>query len=76
MQQINGPEVRRAYGIAQFSDMFSISRDSTKRAIKRGELRTITLGGRRLIPASEVERVAREGFGTPRTEIDVMGAEQ
>jgi excisionase family DNA binding protein len=74
MQQINGNDFKKAYGIAQFADMFSISRDSTKRAIKRGELRTITLGGRRLIPASEVERIAREGFGTPRTVI-VAGVE-
>ena len=46
--------------------MFSISRDSAKRLWKTGALSTITVGGRRLIPLSEIERIEREGIGTPR----------
>jgi excisionase family DNA binding protein len=41
--------------------MFGISRDSVKRLITKGTLRSIMVGGRRLIPASEVERVERDG---------------
>jgi hypothetical protein len=57
---------KRAFGFGEFATMFSISIDTTKRLWKSGELATITIGGRRLIPMSEVERVEREGIGTPR----------
>lgn len=53
---------KRAVGINEFSHLFSISRDTTKRAIRRGDLRSIRLAGRVLIPCSEVERVAHEGL--------------
>ena len=57
---------KEAFGFSEFADMFSISRDSAKRLWRCGDLATITIGGRRLIPSSEVERIAREGIGTPR----------
>ena len=57
---------RRAYGIAEFAQMFSISKDSAKRAVTRGDLRTILVGGRRLVTVSEVERVEKEGLGKGR----------
>ena len=57
---------KRAFGFSEFATMFSISRDSAKRLWKSGDLATITIGGRRLIPLSEVERVEREGVGRPR----------
>lgn len=62
MQTIN----RRAYGFGEFASMFGISRDSAKRLFKSGALATITVGARRLVPASEIERIEREGVGTPR----------
>ena len=58
---------RRAFGFAEVAEMFGISVDSVKRLWRSGELATITIGGRRLIPANEIERVAREGVGKPRT---------
>lgn len=57
---------RHAFGFSEFAEMFGISRDSAKRAWKRGDLATITVGGRRLIPLAEVERIEREGLGIPR----------
>lgn len=57
---------KRAVGLSEFAQMFSISRDSAKRLWKSGELSTITVGGRRLIAMSEVERIERQGIGTPR----------
>jgi hypothetical protein len=57
---------RRAFGFSEFAEMFGISRDSAKRAWKKGDLATITIGGRRLIPLAEIERIEREGLGIPR----------
>ena len=57
---------KRAFGFSEFAQMFSISLDSVKRLWKTGQLVTITVGGRRLIPLSEVERIERHGIGTPR----------
>lgn len=53
---------RRAVSISEFARMFSISKDSVKRHARGGALRTIRLGGRRLVPASEISRVEREGL--------------
>jgi predicted site-specific integrase-resolvase len=57
---------KRAFGFSEFAQMFGISRDTTKRLWKNGQLATITINARRLIPMSEVERVEREGIGRPR----------
>lgn len=66
MVQISRRETRRAYGLSEFADMFGISRDSAKRAAKRGDLKTIRLGGRRLVPLTEIERIEKEGLGGTR----------
>jgi len=55
-------EPKRAYSLAEFAKMFSICRDTAARAAKRGDLRTVQLGGRRLVPRAEVERVEKEGI--------------
>jgi excisionase family DNA binding protein len=59
-------DLRRAYGIREFAELFGISKDTAVRAANRGDLRTIYLGGRRLVPISEVDRVEREGLGSAR----------
>ena len=53
---------RRAYGIREFAEMFGISIDAAKRLGKSGALRTIKLGGRRLVPVAEIERIERDGL--------------
>ncbi len=71
--KLNGNEFRRAYGVAQVADMFSVSRDTVKRAVKNGTIKTIRLGGRVLITAAELARIEVEGFRTPassRTAVD------
>ena len=55
--------IRRAFGFSEFATMFGISRDTAKRLAKRGLLRTICIGGRRLVPLSECERIEKEGLG-------------
>jgi excisionase family DNA binding protein len=49
----------RACGIPEFSEMFCVSKDTVKRAVKQGFLRTIRVGGRVLIPIDEIERVRK-----------------
>lgn len=55
-------EGRRAFGLGEFALMFSISRDTAKRLASAGTLRTIKVGGRRLVPVSEIERIERDGL--------------
>ena len=55
-------EMRRAFGLGEFARMFGISRDTVKRRVTDGSLRTILVGGRRLVPIGEVERIERDGL--------------
>jgi hypothetical protein len=55
-------EGKRAVGLAEFAFMFSISRDTAKRLATTGTLYTIKVGGRRLVPVSELERIERHGL--------------
>jgi hypothetical protein len=61
---------RRAFSIGEASQTFGVSPDSFWRAKKAGKLRTIRIGGRVLVPAAEIERIARDGLeikrGRPR----------
>jgi predicted site-specific integrase-resolvase len=59
-------QTRRAFGFREFAAMFGISRDTAKRLAKTGVLRTILIGGRRLVPMAEIERVEKEGLGKGR----------
>jgi excisionase family DNA binding protein len=55
-------EMRRAFGFGEFAAMFGVSRDTAKRLAKAGVLRTIKVGGRRLVPIGEIERIERDGL--------------
>jgi excisionase family DNA binding protein len=55
-------EVRRAFGLGEFASMFGVSLDTAKRLVTAGGLRTITIGRRRLVPISEIERIERDGL--------------
>jgi hypothetical protein len=55
-------EGKRAFGLGEFAIMFSISKDSAKRLATAKILRTILVGGRRLVPIAEVERIERDGI--------------
>ena len=58
-------EQRRAFGLSEFAAMFSVSKDAAKRLAAAGVLKTIYLGGRRLVPLSEVLRVEEHGLPLP-----------
>jgi excisionase family DNA binding protein len=53
---------RRAFGIRTVANAFEVSTDSVKRWVRDELVRSIRVGGRRLIPLSEVERIEREGI--------------
>ncbi len=55
-------EGRTALGMAETAGAFGISRDVLDKAIREGRLRSIKIGERRLIPASEIERICEEGL--------------
>jgi excisionase family DNA binding protein len=52
---------RRAYSMGEFGHFYGISRDTIKRHVKNGLIKTIRVGGRILIPASELDRIEHEG---------------
>jgi predicted site-specific integrase-resolvase len=57
---------RRGGTMREFADSYGISRDSVKRLVKEGYLRTVLIGGRRIVPMSEFEKAEREGIGPGR----------
>ncbi len=52
---------RHAWRVREFCEAVRISRSHFYELMKRGELRTVTLGGRRLVPDSERLRLLGEG---------------
>jgi hypothetical protein len=53
---------RRAFGIRAVANAFDISPDRVKRLVREQLIRSIQVGGRRLIPLSEIQRIEREGL--------------
>jgi hypothetical protein len=54
------------FGIPRLVKRWDVSRDTIIRAIARGEIRTVCFSGRRMVPASEVQRIELVGFGPGR----------
>jgi excisionase family DNA binding protein len=50
-----------AYQVDQFCKIIGIGRTAVYKLIKEGKLKTIYIGGRRLIPRSEALRLVQEG---------------
>jgi hypothetical protein len=57
---------RQAYDANALSQRWGVSEFTARRLMKTGQLHSITIGSRRLVPLSEVERVERVGCGKPR----------
>ena len=53
--------------IERLAERWDLSKYSVRRLIVQGELRSVTIGARRLIPLTEVERAEQFGVGRPRT---------
>jgi excisionase family DNA binding protein len=51
------PNGRSAFSVAEFARAIGISRGSVYALIAAGELKSLKLGDRRIIPASELQRL-------------------
>jgi excisionase family DNA binding protein len=54
---------RATFGIGEAAQRWGVSRFTVRRLIDAKEIKTIYIGGRVLIPASEVQRVEQHGAG-------------
>ncbi len=52
---------KRAFQVNEFAAAYGISRSTIYALMKEGKLRTVVVGGRRLIPKDAVEALLREG---------------
>lgn len=55
MDILNTPDRPRAYGVKAFCKAYGLSRATCYNLMSRGQLKTIKIGGRRLIPADAAE---------------------
>jgi hypothetical protein len=63
---MNVGQEQTMFDFTALTKRWTVSRDTLNRAATRGELRTIYLAGRRMVPRSEVERIELVGFGRRR----------
>ncbi len=56
----------RLQGIREAAGSLNVSTFTLRRLIDAGQVHSVTIGSRRLIPEEEVARVAREGAERPR----------
>jgi excisionase family DNA binding protein len=57
---------QRLLGLSEAARMLSVSIHTLRRLVARGEVATVNVGARRLIPDSEVERIIQRGVGQAR----------
>jgi excisionase family DNA binding protein len=63
---VQEPE-RKLLSIERLAERWDLSKYSVRRLIVQGELKSVTIGARRLVPLNEVERAEQFGVGRPRT---------
>ena len=51
---------KMAFRVQEFCDAIGLSRSSFYNLVKAGKLKTVVIGGRRLVPASEIARLLSE----------------
>ena len=57
--ETGGPPL--AYRVAQFCRLIGLGKTKFYELVRDGKIKTIIIGGRRLIPADEAQRLVREG---------------
>jgi excisionase family DNA binding protein len=55
------PEERRAFRVQEFCKLYGLSRSSAYKLMAAGKLRTVLVGGRRLIPKEAAEALLNGG---------------
>jgi excisionase family DNA binding protein len=53
-------------GISEVAKTLGVSHFTIRRLINAGEIKAVSIGTRRLVPTSEVERIASQGAGKPK----------
>jgi excisionase family DNA binding protein len=59
--EIEEHEKRLAYRVGPFCRSIGIGRTKFYELVTAGKIRTVLIGGRRLIPADEAQRLVRDG---------------
>ena len=59
------------YSIEQTTKILPIGRSSIYKLIKQGEIKTVILCGRRIIPASEINRIIAPANETKKSILDL-----
>ena len=59
----------RLLGIDTLATRWDVSKISIRRLIDSGELKSVTIGARRLVPLREIERAELHGIGTARKRV-------
>jgi hypothetical protein len=59
---------KQLWSIERLAERWDLSKWSVRRLMVQGELKSVTIGARRLIPLSEIERAEQFGVGTPRVQ--------
>lgn len=57
---------KQLFGVQTLAERWDMSPFSVRRLIRTGELRSVNIGGRRLIPISEIQRAEQFGVGKSR----------
>ena len=57
---------KQLLSIDRLAERWDLSKYSVRRLIVQGELKSVTIGARRLVPISEVQRAEQFGVGRPR----------
>ncbi len=57
---------QQLFSIGRVAQRWGISRDTVRRLVIGGELRSVTISSRRLIPLAEIERAESAGAGVVR----------
>lgn len=57
---------QRLFSIGRVAQRWGISRDTVRRLVNSSELRSVMIGGRRLVSLAEIEKAETTGVGIPR----------
>jgi excisionase family DNA binding protein len=58
---IEASDALLAYRVAHFCKSIGLGKSKFYELVRDGKIRTIVIGGRRLVPAAEAQRLSREG---------------
>jgi len=59
-------ELKHLLSLDRLAARWDVSKYSVRRLIVQGDIKSVNIGARRLVPLSEVERIERFGVGRPR----------